>query len=57
MLSFWLAGLLACCHRIGLAFAFASYLDLSLLFFPVSHISFLQHLLGSSWPSLIRYHR
>jgi hypothetical protein len=48
---------LACLRRIGLAFAFTSYLDLSLLFFPVSHMSFLQHLLGSSWPSLIRYHR
>jgi hypothetical protein len=43
--------------RIALSFGWLCFLDLSVLFWPIAHNSFLHQLTGVPYPVLIRFHR
>ncbi|GAQ82742.1 Ferric reductase [Klebsormidium nitens] len=43
--------------KIAIAWGWILYLDFTLLFFPISHSSFLNYMLGIPFPHLVRYHR
>ncbi|GAQ82735.1 Ferric reductase [Klebsormidium nitens] len=43
--------------RIAIAWGWILFVDFALLFFPISHSSFLNYMFGIPFPHLIRYHR